>query len=161
MPGPVPVLVLGRLAVDRQAQGMKLGAGLLQDAVRRARGVSADAGIRALLVPASSARPAVLLALRIPGIDPASDDVDAAAGRRLSHVSILDTACAPVSHDSMKSRIAEAARRSLSEGIKRMTPEQRLAAFLAHCQLMAQLAGAAGARRRPRRPRAVMPSDAN
>jgi GNAT superfamily N-acetyltransferase len=56
MPGPVPVLVLGRLAVDRQAQGMKLGAGLLQDAVRRARGVSADAGIRALLVHTSSER---------------------------------------------------------------------------------------------------------
>lgn len=52
MPDPVPVLVLGRLAVDRQAQGMKLGAALLQDAVKRAIGVSADAGIRALLVHA-------------------------------------------------------------------------------------------------------------
>ena len=54
MPDPVPVLVLGRLAVDRQAQGMKLGASLLQDAVKRAIGVSADAGIRALLVHALS-----------------------------------------------------------------------------------------------------------
>jgi GNAT superfamily N-acetyltransferase len=53
-PVPVPVLVLGRLAVDRQAQGMKLGASLLQDAVKRAIGVSADAGIRALLVHALS-----------------------------------------------------------------------------------------------------------
>ncbi len=39
----------------------------------------------------------------------------------------------------MKSQLADAARRSLSEDVKRMTPEQRLAAFLAHCQLMAQL----------------------
>ena len=54
MPDPVPVLVLGRLAVDRQAQGMALGAALLQDAVRRAIGVSADAGVRALLVHALS-----------------------------------------------------------------------------------------------------------
>lgn len=54
MPDPVPVLVLGRLAVDRQAQGVKLGAALLQDAVKRAIGVSADAGIRALLVHALS-----------------------------------------------------------------------------------------------------------
>jgi GNAT superfamily N-acetyltransferase len=56
MPDPVPVLVLGRLAVDREAQGVKLGAALLQDAVRRAIGVSANAGIRALLVHALSER---------------------------------------------------------------------------------------------------------
>jgi hypothetical protein len=42
----------------------------------------------------------------------------------------------------MKSRLADAARRSLHEDVKRMTAEQRLAAFLAHCQLMAQLASA-------------------
>lgn len=54
MPDPVPVLVLGRLAADRQAKGIKLGASLLQDAVKRAIGVSADAGIRALLVHALS-----------------------------------------------------------------------------------------------------------
>jgi GNAT superfamily N-acetyltransferase len=56
MPDPVPVLVLGRLAVDRQAQSMKLGAALLQDAVKRAVGVSTNAGIRALLVHALSER---------------------------------------------------------------------------------------------------------
>jgi len=56
MPDPVPVLVLGRLAVDRHARGIKLGAALLQDAVRRTIGVSADAGIRALLVHALSER---------------------------------------------------------------------------------------------------------
>jgi organic hydroperoxide reductase OsmC/OhrA len=42
----------------------------------------------------------------------------------------------------MRSQLADAARRSLSDDVKRMTPEQRLAAFLAHCQLMAQLHGA-------------------
>jgi hypothetical protein len=42
----------------------------------------------------------------------------------------------------MKSRLADAARRSLNEEVKRMTSEQRLAAFLSHCQLMAQLANA-------------------
>ena len=52
MPDPVPVLVLARLAVDRRAQGQKLGAALLQDAVRRATGVSREAGVRALLVHA-------------------------------------------------------------------------------------------------------------
>ena len=56
MPDPVPMLILGRLAVDRQAQGMKLGAALLQDAVGRAIGVSAHAGIRALVVHAVSER---------------------------------------------------------------------------------------------------------
>ncbi|MDD5379437.1 MAG: hypothetical protein PHY17_09870 [Acidithiobacillus sp.] len=36
MPDPVPVMVLGRLAVDRRAQGIKLGAAMPQDAVNRA-----------------------------------------------------------------------------------------------------------------------------
>jgi len=52
MPDPVPVMVLGRLAVDRGAQGQKLGAALLQDAVKRAVTVSSNAGVRALLVHA-------------------------------------------------------------------------------------------------------------
>jgi GNAT superfamily N-acetyltransferase len=52
MPDPVPVLVLGRLAVDRRARGLQLGASLLQDAVHRAVAVSRDAGVRALLVHA-------------------------------------------------------------------------------------------------------------
>lgn len=50
MPDPVPVMVLGRLAVDRRAQGIKLGAALLQDAVNRAITVSQNTGVRALLV---------------------------------------------------------------------------------------------------------------
>lgn len=49
MPDPVPVMVLARLAVDRRAQGLHLGAALLQDAVNRAVAVSQNAGVRALL----------------------------------------------------------------------------------------------------------------
>ena len=52
MPDPVPVMVLARLAVDQRAQGMHLGASLLQDAVNRAVAVSYNAGVRALLVHA-------------------------------------------------------------------------------------------------------------
>jgi cell division protein FtsB len=53
----------------------------------------------------------------------------------------------------MKSRLAEAARRHLAEDVKRMTAEQRLAAFLAHCELLAQLNSAgAEVRRRLVRP---------
>ncbi len=52
MPDPVPVMVLARLAVDKQAQGLHLGAALLQDALHRTVAVSAQAGVRALLVHA-------------------------------------------------------------------------------------------------------------
>ena len=52
MPDPIPVMVLARLAVDRRAQGLHLGAALLQDAVNRAVAVSHNAGVRALLVHA-------------------------------------------------------------------------------------------------------------
>lgn len=52
MPDPIPVMVLARLAVDRRAQGNRLGAALLQDAVNRAVAVSHNAGVRALLVHA-------------------------------------------------------------------------------------------------------------
>jgi GNAT superfamily N-acetyltransferase len=52
MPDPVPVMVLGRLAVATEAQGIKLGGSLLQDAVNRAVAVSHNAGVRALLVHA-------------------------------------------------------------------------------------------------------------
>jgi GNAT superfamily N-acetyltransferase len=56
MPDPVPVMVLTRLAVDTRAQGIKLGAALLQDAVNRAVAVSQNAGVRALLVHALNDR---------------------------------------------------------------------------------------------------------
>jgi GNAT superfamily N-acetyltransferase len=52
MPDPVPVMVLARLAVDVRAQGIKLGAALLQDALQRCVQVSQNTGVRALLVHA-------------------------------------------------------------------------------------------------------------
>jgi len=52
MPDPIPVLVLGRLAVDQRAAGLHLGAALLKDAVSRAMAVTENAGVRALLVHA-------------------------------------------------------------------------------------------------------------
>lgn len=56
MPNPVPVLVLGRLGVDRSAQGMHLGAALLRDAVDRTAIVAQQVGVRALVVHALHAR---------------------------------------------------------------------------------------------------------
>ena len=50
MPDPIPVMVLARLAIDRDAQGKQLGGALLKDAVLRALSVSENAGVRALLV---------------------------------------------------------------------------------------------------------------
>ncbi len=52
MPDPVPVMVLARLAVDRKAQGLHLGAALLQDAINRAVAVAQNVGVRAILVHA-------------------------------------------------------------------------------------------------------------
>ena len=54
MPDPIPVMALGRLAVDQQWQHAGLGRGLLKDAVLRSLSVSQHAGVRALLVHALS-----------------------------------------------------------------------------------------------------------
>jgi GNAT superfamily N-acetyltransferase len=54
MPTPIPVMVLGRLAVDKKLSGRGLGQGLLRDAIRRTVQVAQMAGIRALLVHAIS-----------------------------------------------------------------------------------------------------------
>jgi GNAT superfamily N-acetyltransferase len=56
MPDPIPVAVLGRLAVDRTLQGRGYGTGLVKDAVRRVVEVSTVIGVRALLVHAISQR---------------------------------------------------------------------------------------------------------
>lgn len=56
MPDPVPVMVLARLAVARRAQGTKLGAALLRDAVNRAVLVAYNTGVRAVLVHALNER---------------------------------------------------------------------------------------------------------
>ena len=49
MPEPIPVAVLGRLAVHSDWNGQGVGAGLLKDAVRRAARLAEEIGIRALL----------------------------------------------------------------------------------------------------------------
>jgi predicted N-acetyltransferase YhbS len=54
MPDPVPVMVLGRLAVSKHMQSAGVGRGLLRDAILRTLGVSKQAGIKALLVHALS-----------------------------------------------------------------------------------------------------------
>jgi predicted N-acetyltransferase YhbS len=54
MPDPVPMAILGRLAVDMSWQGKGLGAALLQDAVLRTGQAAAILGIRGLLVHAIS-----------------------------------------------------------------------------------------------------------
>jgi len=54
MPDPVPVALLGRLAVDRGWRGKGLGAALLRDAVLRVVGAAGTIGVRALLVHAIS-----------------------------------------------------------------------------------------------------------
>ncbi len=55
MPDPLPIAVLGRLAVDRSYQGRGLGVALLQDAVLRTLQAGDILGIRGLLVHALSA----------------------------------------------------------------------------------------------------------
>ena len=54
MPDPIPVMILGRLAVDKAFQGKGIGTGLLKDAVLRTMQAGEIAGIRALLVHAIS-----------------------------------------------------------------------------------------------------------
>lgn len=50
MPDPIPVIVLGRLAIDQRYQGQKLGGFLLKNAMLRALNVSSQVGIRGVLV---------------------------------------------------------------------------------------------------------------
>ncbi len=54
MPDPIPVVVLGRLAVARSHQGLGLGRTLFQDAGRRVIHAAEAIGIRGLLVHALS-----------------------------------------------------------------------------------------------------------
>lgn len=52
MPDPIPVMVLGRLAVDRRFARRGLGKALLRDAILRTLQAADIAGIRAILVHA-------------------------------------------------------------------------------------------------------------
>jgi GNAT superfamily N-acetyltransferase len=54
MPDPLPVLLLGRLAIDRRHQNQGLGRALLRDAMLRAVHIGRDAGVFAILVHALS-----------------------------------------------------------------------------------------------------------
>jgi GNAT superfamily N-acetyltransferase len=58
MPDPIPVMVLGRLAVDETYAGNGIGGGLIKDAVERTLQVSEVAGLAALLVHAKHERAA-------------------------------------------------------------------------------------------------------
>jgi GNAT superfamily N-acetyltransferase len=49
-PDPIPVCVIGRLAVDGEWSGKGIGAGLLKDAVVRIAGAAQIIGIRAIIV---------------------------------------------------------------------------------------------------------------
>lgn len=54
MPDPIPIMLIGRLAVDRAYQGRGLGAGLRRDAILRTLQAADIGGIRAVLVHALS-----------------------------------------------------------------------------------------------------------
>jgi GNAT superfamily N-acetyltransferase len=54
MPDPIPMAVLGRLAIDQAWQGRGLGRLLLRDAILRTRQAAETIGIRGLLVHALS-----------------------------------------------------------------------------------------------------------
>lgn len=52
MPDPIPVILLGRLAIDQQHARQGIGSGLMKDCYQRVLQVSDEIGIRALLVHA-------------------------------------------------------------------------------------------------------------
>lgn len=54
MPDPLPVLLLGRLAIDKNYHNKGLGSALLRDAMLRAVSVASDTGVFAILVHALS-----------------------------------------------------------------------------------------------------------
>jgi GNAT superfamily N-acetyltransferase len=83
MPDPVPVMVLARLAVDQRAQGFKLGAALLQDAVHRA--VAQRRGASVACPRAGRPRKAVLRALRLSSVATTPDDLDASLELNAGH----------------------------------------------------------------------------
>lgn len=58
MPNPIPVMVLGRFALDLRWQGRGLGADMLRDAVLRTQQAANIGGMRALLVHAIDDRAA-------------------------------------------------------------------------------------------------------
>lgn len=56
MPAPIPVMILGRLGIDKRCQERRLGFFLLQDAILRIYQASKIVGVKAILVHALSER---------------------------------------------------------------------------------------------------------
>jgi GNAT superfamily N-acetyltransferase len=52
MPNPIPVMIIGRLAVDKAYQGQGMGPAMLKDALQRILGVSKTVGARAVMIHA-------------------------------------------------------------------------------------------------------------
>lgn len=52
MPEPIPVMVLGRLAVDKSHQSKGIGKALLRDALLRVIAISKQAGVKAMMLHA-------------------------------------------------------------------------------------------------------------
>ena len=50
MPDPIPIILIGRLAVDREFKGRGIGYGLLKDALSRIAKTAEEIGVRAALV---------------------------------------------------------------------------------------------------------------
>lgn len=50
MPEPIPLIVLGRLAIDARYQRQRLGGALLKDAMLRTLSIARNVGVRSLLV---------------------------------------------------------------------------------------------------------------
>jgi ribosomal protein S18 acetylase RimI-like enzyme len=55
---PVPVVVLARLGVDRDAQGQRLGSSLVRDALLQTAAIAERLGVRALVIHAETPRAA-------------------------------------------------------------------------------------------------------
>jgi predicted N-acetyltransferase YhbS len=54
MPEPIPVMILGRLAVDNKFKGRGIGRGLLREAILKTLQAAEIVGVRAILVDAIS-----------------------------------------------------------------------------------------------------------
>jgi GNAT superfamily N-acetyltransferase len=60
MPDPIPVVLIGRLAVSQGFQRQRVGTSLLRDAISRALGAAETIGFRAFIVHALNPRAATL-----------------------------------------------------------------------------------------------------
>ncbi|VEB51249.1 N-acetyltransferase GCN5 [Salmonella enterica subsp. enterica] len=81
MPDPIPVVVLGRLAVDKSLHGQGVGRALVRDAGLRVIQVAETIGIRGMLVHALSDEAAgILPAGGVCTVADGSDDVDGDVG---------------------------------------------------------------------------------